>query len=244
MMTNDHESFLSSLQRVPSKSLTDDTVARLRLAIIGGHYAPGEMLPTEAALVGQLGVSRTVLREAISQLKAQGLLMSKRGKGTYIAERSNTLTVSLRPSGSAQNELRHLFAVRAVIEIGVAERAALTWTPPDMMAITAAMAEMKAAIERGENGSYADFAFHCAVAESTHNPYFMDLLNSLRARLSVELRTAWENSRAIGQGPVPAYTEHDTIFRAIAARDAVAARDAARLHLTNAAVRLGLQGLN
>jgi DNA-binding FadR family transcriptional regulator len=184
-----------------------------------------------------------VLREAISQLKAQGLLVSRRGKGTFIADQSNMMTVCLRASGSALDELRHLFAVRAAIEVGVAERAALTWMPSDLAAIASAMTEMKSAMARGENGSHADFAFHCAVAEATHNPYFMDLLNFLRSRLSVELRTAWENSRAIGQGPIPAYTEHDVIFRAIVARDPVAARDAARVHLTNAAARLGLDGV-
>ena len=80
----DKLSVLSPLQ--PRGNLAEQVVARLSADIRGGRLAPGARLPTEQALTSSLGVSRTVVREAVAALRADGLVVTRRGSGAYVAE--------------------------------------------------------------------------------------------------------------------------------------------------------------
>ena len=70
----------------PVKNLAEQVMARLSADIRGGRLAPGARLPTEQALTTELGVSRTVVREAVAALRADGLVVTRRGSGAYVAD--------------------------------------------------------------------------------------------------------------------------------------------------------------
>ena len=224
-------------------SLTDDVAVQLRAAVLGGGHLPGQRLPTEAVLCSQLNVSRSVLREALSQLKAEGLLLSHRGRGTFIADPARSSALRFSTDVPARDALQHWFELRAIVEIGAAVSASVARKAADLRRIEAALRKIDQAIAEGESGGLADVELHFAIAEATHNPYFVDLLNFLQTRLTEAIATSWENSRVLGHGPYPAQVEHQRVVAAIKSGDPEAARVAARIHLQNAAARMGLKKL-
>lgn len=230
-----------SLASIGAQSLTEGVVEQLRSAILDGRYQPGQKLPTEAVLGAQMQVSRSVLREALSHLKAEGLIISRQGKGSFIADRSEASSLRFSREVPKNEALQHWFELRVVVEIGAAACAASARTSVDMAAIKAALDAIDAAIAGGTGGGDADVEFHFAIAKATHNPYFTDLLDFLQTRLTEKIANSWRNSSATGHGPYPAQQEHRKMFEAIKAGDVEAAREAARNHLQNAALRLGLK---
>lgn len=234
------ENIPMSLTSIGGHSLTDGVVEQLRAAILGGRFQPGQKLPTEATLGLQMKVSRSVLREALSHLRAEGLILSRQGKGIFIADRAQSSSLRFSSEVPEKDAIGHWFELRAAVEIGAAACAALAHSAEDLAAIEAALASIDLAIQRGDSGGASDVEFHFAIAKATHNPYFVDLLEFLQTRLTEMINTSWRNSRATGHGPYPAQLEHKKMFAAIKARDPRAARRTTRAHLLNAATRLGL----
>lgn len=234
------------LTSVGGTSLLANVSAQLRDAIARGDAPPGSRLPTEAELTTRFGVSRTVVREAIAHLRAEGLVVAYQGKGMYVTSSAAPNVLRLADARHDQRSLARLFELRAVVEVGAAEVAARHREPADLAQMRQALATMRRAIDSGDgslaaSGADGDVAFHYAIARATQNPYFGEVLDFLRARFRGAIARAWANSRAAGHGPVPAYAEHLKMFEAIEAGDARAAARAARNHLDRAARRLGFE---
>ncbi len=168
------------------RRLADDIVDRIETLILEGTLKPGERLPAERALAEELGVSRPSLREALQKLVARGLLVSRHGGGTFVAE---TLGSSFRDpllELLAKNPEAHrdLLEFRHTLEGSCAYYAALRATPPDRERLTAAfdrLAECHARarrVSRAEEGA-ADAHFHLAIAEASHNAVLLHTIRSL-----------------------------------------------------------------
>jgi DNA-binding FadR family transcriptional regulator len=85
----------------PARNLTHEVIARIKKEIGAGRLAPGTRLPTEQELMAALGVSRTVVREAVSALRADGLIMTRQGSGAYVAaDVSRVPSVSIRTASA------------------------------------------------------------------------------------------------------------------------------------------------
>lgn len=229
------------LPRRRSRTLAQELVAALEARIRDGSLPPGEKLPTEAAVMETYGVSRTVVREAISRLQAAGLVNTRHGVGTFVAERVEDPGFSIRAEelGTLQ-EVIALLELRIGIETEAAAMAALRRTEAQMQAMRQALDDLTAAIEHGEDAVAADFQFHLEVARATQNPHYIQLMGTLgsqvipRARLhdgSAEEAARRQNFlRRVN-------AEHENILDAIAAQDAEAARAAMRTHLSNSRER-------
>jgi DNA-binding FadR family transcriptional regulator len=224
----------------PARSLAADVAARLSALIENGTLAPGARLPPEHALTAQFNVSRSVLREAVAALRAEGLLASRRGSGVYVAAAEPRRPFRLAVADlEAVPGILNVLELRAAIEIEAAGLAAQRRTPAQARRISEAFESIDAERRKGASGADADFAFHMAIAEATNNPTFASLLGYLRTLLIPRQRVRIETDPAAGQD---AYLrmlqrEHRDIEQAIVAGDAVGARAAMRVHLVDGAQR-------
>lgn len=229
-----------ALERRRPRTLALALVEALGDRIRDGVIAPGDKLPTEAEVMAEFGVSRTVVREAISKLQASGLVQTRHGIGTFVAEPSEAASFRITPEQMAT--LRDVIAVlelRIGVETEAAGLAAQRRSDDNLRAMRTALDAFAAANEQGRDAVGADFQFHLEIARATQNAHFAELMNTLgamiipRARLegadvvSEERRTYLRRVNA----------EHESIFEAIAAQDSDAARAAMRMHLANSRER-------
>jgi GntR family transcriptional repressor for pyruvate dehydrogenase complex len=205
---------------------------QLRRRIASGQIRPGEQLPTERALITEFGVSRTVIREAIAGLRADGLVKARQGAGVFVLPASET------PGGLSRLQLNfqrissiiEALELRAAVEIEAAALAAMRSSPAQQMRISEALEDISAAVDRGERGEAADFAFHLSIANATNNKLFADFLEFLgertipRAQIADLGAVSAEYLRGI-------QAEHRDIVAAISKGDPEAAKAAMRSHL-------------
>jgi GntR family transcriptional repressor for pyruvate dehydrogenase complex len=219
--------------------------AHLALAerIRSGVLPPGARLPTEKDLGAEFGISRPLVREAVARLKADGLVISRQGAGVFVAATPSRLAFDVPPDpdrARARKSLAHIFELRTLVEIGVAELAARRRRPKDLKTMGAALARMAAAVDAKGDGGRDDDAFHGAVAAATGNPMMRDLVGFLSKQFSESRRLSWTSEQHDGGRTRLLQHEHQALFDAIAAGDPAAARAASYQHLAASAARLGI----
>ena len=205
-----------------------------------GRVAPGDKLPTEAAIMAEFGVSRTVVREAISKLQASGLVETRHGIGTFVVGLGDATPFRIAPEQFAT--LRDVIAVlelRIGVETEAAGLAAQRRTPENLREMRTALDAFASAIEEGRDAVGPDFQFHLEIARATQNPHFTDLMGTLglmiipRARLDPAEALSDERRAYLRR----VNGEHENICDAIANQDPDAARAAMRTHLANSRER-------
>lgn len=216
------------------RRLTAELVARLTADITSGKLPPGSKLPTEQEMISALGVSRTVIREAVAALRADRLVVTRQGVGAFVAEQVRRPFRVDFNEHSPLREVLNVMELRTGAETEAAGLAAERASPAQIKKIADKFAAIQSAINRGENAVEQDFAFHCAIAEATGNPQFKDFLEYL-GRVIIPRRTMWEN-KAPEQRRAQLETfqkEHAEILRAIQAHSVSQARAAMQRHLVN-----------
>jgi DNA-binding FadR family transcriptional regulator len=219
------------------KSFHDAVVDRLAAMIIGGETGLVGQLPTEPELCVSMGVSRTILREAVKTLSAKGLVVTGPRIGTRAQPPSNWNLLDpdvIRwrlAAGVDKTFVRDILELRLAIEPKAAALAAQRATAQDIAALRAASAGMHEAVAT-QNGRYleADLAFHETILSATHNQFFAALTPAVDALLRVSFRFSVK-SRESARSSLPF---HDAVVEAIAARDAVAAEEAIRFLISSA----------
>jgi GntR family transcriptional repressor for pyruvate dehydrogenase complex len=222
------------------RSLAFELVEALGERIRDGRLATGDKLPTEAALMSEFGVSRTVVREAISKLQASGLVVTRHGIGTFAVGLGDSSAFRIEPHQLATlRDVIALLELRIGLETESAALASQRRTADNVAAMRDALNAFSEAVEAGRDAVAADFQFHVEIARATQNPHFASLMGTLgsmiipRARLTTpgtvddELRNYLRRVNA----------EHESIFDAINNQDAEGARAAMRTHLANSRER-------
>src|SRR5258708_18098416 len=224
----------------PPKNLTVKPVDLLAAEITSGKLPPGARRPPEREMMASFGVSRTVIREAVSARRSEGLVLTRQGVGAFVAADVQGRPFRIDPDGlKSLHEILRIMELRMSVEIFAAGLAAERRTPSQLQRIVSALGKIDAAIARGEAAVEADFAFHRAIAKATGNPYFQNFLDYLghyiipRQTLRIEQRHSETQPAYLrkGQG------QHHAIHDAIAARDATSARAAMRAHLESSIKR-------
>ncbi len=217
-----------------TSSLAVDLVAKITAEIVGGALPPGARLPTEQQLSEEWGVSRTVVREAVAALRAEGLVITRQGSGAFVAEHSQQRP--FRISADALDSLQRMIDVmelRLGLEAEAASLAASRRNADDIRRMEVALKAIDQAVAKSERSMAADFDFHLAIGDATRNPVFHDFLNYLGhfliPRQSVRQTTTTPEAQAANARIVQ--QEHRAIFAAIRSRDNEAARAAMRAHL-------------
>lgn len=222
------------------RNLTGEVVERIANGIRGGVLAPGERLPTEQELMAALGVSRTVVREAVAALKAEGLVVTRQGSGAFVAADGSRVPFRIQPEGLASIEdVLGVMELRIAVEIEAAGLAAARATSAQVATIMSALASVDAAIARGESAVLEDFAFHSAVAAGTGNRHYTQFLAFLGRHVipRQSVRSQTTSARTMTSYLARIQREHKRIAQAIEAGDVGAARRAMRRHLTNSLER-------
>jgi DNA-binding FadR family transcriptional regulator len=219
--------------------LAHELIERLTADIIGGMLPPGSRLPTEQELIAATGVSRTVVREAVAALRAEGLVVTRQGVGAFVADDAR------RPFRINPVELRSLreildvMELRTGIEIEAAGLAAERASSADVREVAGAYDAIQAALGRGESAVDQDFAFHCRIAEATGNPQFRRFLEYL-GRFIIPRQTVSVAAGSLADRRTYLATiqdEHREIVQAIRAHAVSKARAAMRRHLFNSRKR-------
>src|SRR5262245_58389630 len=135
----------------PSRSLAHELVARLTADITSGNIRPGARLPTEQELIAATGVSRTVVREAVAALRAEGLVVTRQGVGAFVPENARRpFRVDFNLS-SSMREVLEVMELRSAIEIEAAGLAAERASPAQVRTIVDCLNSIERAIKRGED---------------------------------------------------------------------------------------------
>lgn len=218
-------------------ALVDELTARVR----DGRLAPGDKLPTEAEIMREFGVSRTVVREAISKLQASGLMQTRHGIGTFVNALSDAAPFRIGAEQLATlNDVIAVLELRIGLEAEAAALAAVRRTDANLQSLRATLAAFMQAVQEGGDAVAADFQFHLEITRATQNAHFSSMLAALGT--SIIPRARLEASSIPGETRPAAYlakvhAEHESIVAAIAARDAESARTAMRIHLANSRER-------
>lgn len=213
----------------------EEIAEHLELAIFSGRLSVGDKIPSERLLMDQFGVGRSTVREAIFMLRRKGLLETRPGAAARVS-RPDADTMVDDLSGAARHMLnqpdgvRHLQNARTLFEIGLARHAARHATSDDLKTLKAALDANGAATDQ-PSFERTDLNFHYTLAMITHNPVFTSIHHALLGWLA-EQRSV---SARAGATHSEIFEQHQTIYDAIAAGDAVAAEDAMERHLATVA---------
>jgi GntR family transcriptional regulator, transcriptional repressor for pyruvate dehydrogenase complex len=238
------EVFTPVPQKLAAARLSDRLAALIEAQIDGGALVAGDRLPTEQQLADAHGVSRTVVREAVHQLKSQGLVRSRQGSGVFITDPPAHRALAFDPKVlESLDAVVQMVELRRVIEGEMAALAAQRATRTQLASLKRALLAIDAATERGELGVEEDLGFHRAIGEATGNPQFVRLLGILEAYLrdAMTVTKGHESKRADFMAQVR--REHRAILAAIVDGNAKAARAAAIEHHLNGERRLIVAGV-
>jgi len=230
-------------EKTPARAMSDTVAQQLLEQIERGSFTDTGKLPTESHLAEAFGVSRTVIREAVSRLRNEGVVESRQGSGVFIAQHGliRPLRIDYEEAVGAGSIL-HLLAMRRAIEAEVAAEAARLRSPDDVAMIEAALSNIETAVAAGRDGVAEDLAFHRAIAASTGNPYFLKTLRFLGQYLEAGMAVTRSNEALSDDFSRQVREEHRAIVDAIREGDVMAASTAARAHMINAARRLKIAG--
>jgi GntR family transcriptional regulator, transcriptional repressor for pyruvate dehydrogenase complex len=224
-------SALQPLAAAPS--LTHELVARLTADITSGKLPAGSRLPTEQEMIKATGVSRTVVREAIAALRAEGLVVTRQGVGAFVA---NVARRPFRIDIDGLHSLREVLDVmelRTGMEIEAAGLAAERGRANELRGIADAYQAIEEAIARGGSAVEEDFAFHRAIARATGNSQFLRFLEYLGPhiipRQSIRVTSSYASNPVTYLRMIQ--KEHREILDAIQSSAPMKARAAMRRHL-------------
>jgi len=226
-----------------AERLSDRLAARLRAELDAGAWRAGERLPTEQQLAQAHGVSRTVVREAVHQLRSRGLLVSRQGSGVYVsAARPAALELAPPAAGSVEAVVQ-IREVRRALEGETAALAAARASSLQIAALRRALRALDRSTAAGGDGVAEDLAFHRALTDAAGNPHFGQLLEFLEQSLAEAMRVTRGHEARRADFMEQVRAEHRAIVEAVEARRPQLARRRAVEHMQRGDRRLRIAGL-
>lgn len=202
----------------------------LLVLIRGGHYAPGDRLPSERQLAARFGVSRPTVREALGALESRGLIVTRQGSGTFVAGREALVG---EPDALSDESPAELMETRLVLEVAVARLAARR-APHDPARLDELRVNVEALERAAAPESYPDDLdreFHATVARLTGNGLLTALLEPMWAAMGQELFTTLAQRGWSADSTARTAVEHRAVYEAVRAGDPELAGFAMERHL-------------
>jgi DNA-binding FadR family transcriptional regulator len=200
---------------INKKSLAEEVASKLQEQISLGQYKINEKLPIEAELMKSFGVGRSSIREAMKLLANSGLLRIQQGVGTFVQE----VTSIQEPMDQRlkRASLKDLDEVRQLLELKIAEKAAINRTEDDILAMKQHLADRLKAANEGllEECIEADIQFHIAIAHASKNEILADLYKSVSKHLKKEFLKLYPDTKVFQE----TYTIHEQLLKNIIAKD-------------------------
>ncbi|MED4205649.1 FadR/GntR family transcriptional regulator [Neobacillus mesonae] len=229
-------------KKIKPKKIYEEVAEAIYEMIRSGQLKPGDKLDSVQQLAENFQVGRSAIREALTSLRAMGLVEMKQGEGTYVKEfEKDQITFPLSTAILMNKEdIAELVEVRKIVESGTAAAAAKKRTEQHLSLMEAALEAMLEAKGDEELGETADLQFHMALAEAAHNQLLLNLMNhvsELMVETMRETRKVWLFSKETTIEQL--YKEHLAIYEAIKSQDEEAARNSMLTHLENVDAILG-----
>ena len=213
---------VKKMEPIDTRSLREKAQARIKGHILANELQPGDPLPTEATLVQQLGVSRTVIREALRALESIGIIESRRGEGHFI--KKPTLDPFLEYLSYAMlfdyRDMIEIHQVREYLEVSLIPAAVAALDESTLVKLRALVAEMYARAEAGEFSAEQDAEFHRLLYLLTGNR-LLNRLNELFWQVFLYQR---EHGLVVNEDPATIARRHEVIVEALEAHDVRAAQ--------------------
>ncbi|WP_417249178.1 FadR/GntR family transcriptional regulator [Celeribacter sp.] len=226
------------------RRLPDEVAASIIGAIESGQLAPGDRLPTEAELAKRFGVARTVVREAISLLRYDGMVDSRRGVGAFVTDASQRSAFRISPACfEKRKQIVQLLQLRTGVQAGASALAATARTEDQMAEIEEIYAQMAAADARGpgealEERVDAELLLYRRITQASDNPYYAEVVAMIETNIQNNLRSAFLKNAAASEFGPAIMEEHRAVLDGLREKDAEAARAATRIRFERAAERL------
>jgi GntR family transcriptional repressor for pyruvate dehydrogenase complex len=217
--------------------LADVVHDRIRRAISDGQYRDGTRLPGENDLVRQFEVSRPVIRAALKRLRAEGLVVSRQGSGSFVAAGGEPKTLAFQPVETIA-DLQRCYEFRLTIEPAAAAMAATRRSEGQLAEIVKFLALLRDATERRSHREDADFSFHLAITAASNNQYFETSMRALKDHIAVGMKFHGLSLQTVRGGLDHVLDEHTAIFDAIRLGQPEAAHDTMLRHVTGSRDRL------
>lgn len=225
------------------KEKVSQVISRELLRLIeSGKFPPGSKLPTEMELSSYFNVSRMPIREALSVLRAAGIISSKQGGGSYIEEISNSSFLQrIRMESDDVEHIKYLFEMRKIFEPEAAYLAALRRTPEQLEQIKQALKHWEnESIDEGKSGVKADIAFHRSIILATQNPIIIQILEDFSALYERALTITLQPNVELKRKREAVSLEHQAIVQAIELEEPDLAKIQYTIHLRNAEKKLSV----
>ncbi|KXU86039.1 GntR family transcriptional regulator [Caballeronia megalochromosomata] len=222
-----------------TSGLADRIYSDILNSIMEGEFKEGDRLLTEHALAERFATSRPTVREALARLRADGIIVTRRGSGTIVGRRPDPDVRRFAPLETL-SDIRRCYEFRIVMESGAAEFAAVKAEEDDIRAIQDAWDQLERVVASQQGiGAEDDFAFHLAVARASKNHFFITMLSSIEGQVAFSMNLSrnlsivktLERQRIVQR-------EHLDVLEAIRARDPEGAGKAMKAHLENAVDRM------
>lgn len=223
------------------ESLSSLVIKQIAKKIDDGTYDAGDRIPTESELCAEYGVSRTVVREAIASLRADGMLISRQGIGVFVSNQPKLPPFEISPEAVGKvADILLILELRLSVEVEATGLAAERHTERQLKHIKERLDAIEAEFRDPKgDGGHADFGFHTAIAKATNNPYFEKFVSFIGPiiipRLHFNALTKTRDQDQAYHDRIQG--EHHQILEAIAARNVDGARQAMRMHLMGALER-------
>lgn len=237
----EREALAKAIQPARQRSLGDDVYDALSKLISSGELAAGQRLPSDSDLCRFFAVSRPVVRKALSRCREDGLVVSKKGSGSYVISSVQSTAAERDPEQQLSNML-YALEFRRSTEPDAAYYAAIRRTPEELAGVAGALEDFRHFAD-GESRPRVDMAFHRSIALASQNDQYVRSLESIDYDIDLGITLARHLSR-LGQADRRAaiYAEHQQIYLAIADQDPDAAYQAMRKHLEHSQVRVIARG--
>lgn len=230
-MPRKNPAIFSNLNSEKNGTTAEEVVTRLRDMIHSGELAPGDRLPPERDLAKILGVSRPTLRAGIRSLATVGILQSRQGAGTFVAERGESPMLDSSPlrmlsalHGFTSDEM---FEARLALEMSIAGLAAERATSEQMTLMAEEITGMYASLNEPEQYLVHDMKFHQTIAAASNNRILTSLMNMIATILFDNRSKTVKRAKDLKQSA----EQHHNIYRAMRERDPEVARRAMHDHL-------------
>ncbi|WNQ13396.1 FadR/GntR family transcriptional regulator [Paenibacillus aurantius] len=223
------------IAKLSKKNHYEHITEQLQNLIVEGKLQPGDRLPSTKELSERFGVGRSTMREALSALKAMGLIEIRQGGPSTVSRLPGADKVDipgLHQLITNRDELLELLEARKSLEVSNAGLAALKRSVPDLESFARILEEMAAHIGDEETGERTDLLFHSALARSTHNGIMEGIFDTISSRMELAIRETrrielYSNASVSER----LYREHLAIFEAIRSGHPDAAQDRMKEHL-------------
>ncbi len=200
---------------VKRSGLCDEVVTKLQQQIASGKFKTGEKLPSEPVMMKQFGVGRSSVREAIRILSNKGLIRVKQGLGTFVDVQNGTPVHWYdRLQTSTAKDLNE---VRQLLELKIAEKAAINRTQKDITLLTRLL---KKRLDAAKNNLAdecidADIQFHIAIADAAKNDILADLYKNIAVQIKKSFRQAYTDTELF----VIKHSIHEDLLQSIIDKD-------------------------